>query len=144
MRNFLKSFIFSFIWMVVIIILSLLPTSNLHIPKVISIPHLDKLAHMFMYFVYTLLLIFGYRIYNQRSFKKSYYLISFVFAIILGGVTEVAQGILFSSFNRQKDLMDFLANSFGATLALIICYLKIDVVVWNWLFRLFRIKLQFS
>ena len=144
MQNFLKSFIFSFIWMVVIIILSLLPVSNMNIPKVISIPHLDKLAHMFMYFVYTILLIFGYRIYNQGNFKKSYYLISFVLAIILGGITEVVQGILFSSFSRQKDLMDFLANSLGATLALIICYLKLDVVVWNWFFRLFRIKLQLS
>ena len=144
MQNFLKSFIFSFIWMVVIIILSLLPTSNLHIPKAISIPHLDKLAHMFMYFVYTLLLIFGYRIYNQGNFKKSYYLISFVFAIILGGVTEVAQGILFSSFSRQKDLMDFFANTAGALFALIICCFKIDVVVWNWLFKVFRIKIQFN
>lgn len=144
MSNFLKSFIFSFIWMIFIIILSLLPVSNLTIPKVITIPHLDKLAHIFMYFVYTLLLIFGYRIYNQEGFKKEYYLISFVVAIILGGLTEIAQGILFSSFSRQKDLMDFFANTAGALFALIICCFKIDVAVWNWIFRVFRIKIQFN
>lgn len=144
MSNFLKSFIFSFIWMIFIIILSLLPVSNLNIPKVITIPHLDKLAHMFMYFVYTLLLVFGFRIYNQGDFKNRYYVISLVVAIILGGLTEIAQGILFSSFSRQKDLMDFLANTAGALFALIICCFKIDVVVWNWLFKVFRIKIQFN
>ncbi len=144
MSNFLKSFIFSFIWMIIIIILSLLPVSNLNIPKVITIPHLDKLAHMFMYFVYTLLLVFGFRIYNQGDFKNRYYVISLVVAIILGGLTEIAQGILFSSFSRQKDLMDFLANTAGALFALIICCFKIDVVVWNWLFKVFRIKIQFN
>ncbi len=144
MSNFLKSFIFSFIWMIIIIILSLLPVSNLNIPKVITIPHLDKLAHMFMYFVYTLLLVFGFRIYNQGDFKNRYYVISLVVAIILGGLTEIAQGILFSSFSRQKDLMDFLANTAGALFALIICCFKIDVMVWNWLFKVFRIKIQFN
>ncbi len=144
MSNFLKSFIFSFIWMIFIIILSLLPVSNLNIPKVITIPHLDKLAHMFMYFVYTLLLVFGFRIYNQGDFKNRYYVISLVVAIILGGLTEIAQGILFSSFSRQKDLMDFLANTAGALFALIICCFKIDVMVWNWLFKVFRIKIQFN
>lgn len=130
--------------MIIIIILSLLPVSNLNIPKVITIPHLDKLAHMFMYFVYTLLLVFGFRIYNQGDFKNRYYVISLVVAIILGGLTEIAQGILFSSFSRQKDLMDFLANTAGALFALIICCFKIDVVVWNWLFKVFRIKIQFN
>lgn len=144
MNMFFKSFIFSALWMIIIIILSLLPVSNLNVPKIISIPHLDKLAHIFMYFVFTLLLIFGFRTYSQGEFKKSYYLISFILAIVLGGLTEIAQGIYFSSFSRQKDLMDFLANTAGVFFALLICYLQIDIIVWNRLFRILKIKLKFN
>lgn len=144
MNNFFKSFIFSALWMIIIIILSLMPVSNMNMPNIIRIPHLDKLAHIFMYFVFTLLLIFGFRTYSRGEFKKIYYLISFILAIVLGGLTEIAQGIYFSSFSRQKDLMDFLANTTGVLIALFICYLQLDIFVWNRLFKLLGIKLKIN
>jgi VanZ family protein len=103
----------AFSWTVVVAYFCLAPASD--IPS-ISIPNLDKLAHSFFHFVFTIL----WFLFFQKQVKKknqTKLLIGAVFFSLFFGIgIEILQSRL--TVTRNGDVFDVLANFTGALLAL--------------------------
>lgn len=90
---------------------------------VINVPNLDKYIHAFFHFVFT----FVWFLFFCKQLKFNYIfkplLIAFLFSVVFGIIIEILQGVLTTT--RSAEVMDFLANLVGATLAfftVVICY----------------------
>jgi VanZ family protein len=92
-----------------------------------DIPHIsfleilsfDKWVHAGVFFVLTLLAVRGFRLQkNSNAFKKHAVLISLALCISYGGILEILQGTIFE--DRSADIYDFIANSFGCILAVLL------------------------
>ncbi len=91
---------------------SLFSFSESSTPK-INIPHFDKVVHFGFYFGAVILGVFAVREQTKgnTALNKGVLLMIF-FAIIFGIVIEILQ--LTYTSDRQGDVLDVLANSFGA------------------------------
>lgn len=101
-------------WTGVILFFCLVKASNL---PTINVLYLDKLIHVFFHFVLTTLwfLFFKKKLNTSNIFRPL--VISFVFSFFLGIAIELMQQ--FFTVTRSADVMDELANLFGATMAVI-------------------------
>lgn len=69
-----------------------------------------------MFYVLTYLMMQGFTKATAPSFiRPRPLLIAFILCTVYGGLLEVMQGTLFE--DRSADIYDFIANTFGATLA---------------------------
>lgn len=89
----------------------------------ISIPHFDKLAHVFMYAGFTFTWVMAFANLKLRAF----FTIAFLWAISFSTILEIFQEKL--NPNRHYDSYDILANIIGVVLGIIIAryYLKRNV-----------------
>lgn len=110
--------------MIVIVFLSLLPGSDIPTPSFLRIPFLDKIVHFFMYFIFALLIIYGYLKYTQGNLRKKHIIISFFIVVFWGGLMEILQGVFQFSLGRSMDLIDFLANLTGSLVAILTFYIS--------------------
>ena len=110
-RKYLIAAIF---WTVTITLLSLISLNKL--PPITTFKFKDKIIHFMFYFVFVLL--WSYALKENKV--KIFYIV--VFAIAYGIIIEVLQSVL--TTNREADVYDALANSFGACSALLILKLK--------------------
>lgn len=101
-------------WSGTILFLCLMKSSD--IPQ-INMPNLDKVIHVFFHFVFTVLwfLFFKKKLNSSNSFRSL--AISFVFSFFFGIVIEMMQQ--FFTTTREGDILDIVANLFGAALAVI-------------------------
>jgi VanZ family protein len=101
-------------WSGVILFFCLIKSSD--IPQV-NVPNLDKVIHATFHFVFTVLwfLFFKKKLKTSNSFRPL--VISFVFSFFFGVAIEIMQQIFTTT--RSADIMDELANLFGASLAVI-------------------------
>lgn len=98
-----------------------------------DIPHIsflellefDKFVHASVFFILVYFLVKAYQKSISPRFKKNSLLFAFSLALGYGGLLEILQGFVF--IDRSADVLDFIANSFGAMLA----------VLW---FRKYRLK----
>jgi len=99
-------------WMMCVTFSSLFSFSEGDIPKV-SIPHFDKVVHFTFYFGAVVLGVLAMWEYKKgtTTLSKAIFLLIF-FAIIFGIVIELIQ--LGYTSDRQGDVLDVLANTFGA------------------------------
>jgi len=116
--EFIVSFWKTIIWVGIVLFLSLSSGENLPHPRWLMFPHIDKMIHFMMYFVFALVLIHDLK----RSGKilpkhdgNKIILISVLIVIIWGGILEILQQI--PAIRRDCDFFDFLANAAGAFLA---------------------------
>lgn len=80
--------------------------------------HPDKIVHLFIFSVFTFLLISGFRKEGNPGFVISYaILITLAISLGIGGATELLQGWLIPG--RTADWKDFLADTVG-TLSVIV------------------------
>ena len=109
-KNLLRYVLPAFFWTMLITILCLMPGKDL--PSV-SIVNFDKFVHISFFGMLNLLYlrwgVFG------NGLKLSPIKIT-IFTIFYGGMIEVVQGTFYT--DRHADLMDFIANSVGALIAL--------------------------
>ena len=107
---------------IVILILTGLPGSLLpHAKPVIG---LDKLAHMFMYAGFAFACLWGYReqfVSRGLAYKKKAIILALIIGIAYGGLTELMQKFFVEG--RKGDWIDFLADSLGTGLGVLIFYL---------------------
>lgn len=101
-------------WTGIILFSCLIKSSD--IPQ-INIQNLDKVIHAFFHFVFVWLwfLFLKKKLNSSKNFNLL--AITFVFSLILGIVIEMIQQ--FFTVTRSADILDILANIFGATLAFI-------------------------
>ena len=110
--------LFSLLWTGVILFLSLAKMPEDDTIK-IEIPHLDKIVHFFMYFIYTCILLMEWK----KKGNKLVTLLTISYAILFGILMEFLQMKFFTY--RTGEFFDVLFNSLGAvTAAFILPVLK--------------------
>jgi VanZ family protein len=117
-RFFIKYWL-SILFNLIILTLCLINTSQIEAPP---ITNFDKLVHFLMFMGISGAIFFD----NTSYFRKRISLLrillgSFLFPVIFGGIIEILQAFLVQS--RSGDWMDFLFDTTGAFLGILICLL---------------------
>lgn len=114
--KFITSFWKTIIWACVVLFLSLSSENNLPHPFWLTFPHIDKVVHFIMYFVFALVLIHDSQHYSKIRLNHGHIILIAVLIVIgWGGFLEILQRI--PSIHRNSDFFDFLANTVGAVVA---------------------------
>ncbi len=112
--------ILTFAWLIAILILCFLPQNDL--PKAGNIPHIDKIVHLILYAVLSVLSLLSY----SNPSKPNRKLIISGIILVIGFLIELGQAFL--TIDRSFSLFDILANFTG-------------IIVGNWLFSVGRSRL---
>lgn len=107
---------------IIILILTGLPGSLL--PHAKPILGLDKVVHFLMYAGFAFTCVWGYRkqfVSRDLAYKKRAMLVTLIISIAYGGLTELMQEYFVPL--RTGDWMDFLADSIGAMVGIVVFYL---------------------
>lgn len=113
---FLRRNLPGLLWAGFIFFLSVVPTSQ--VPNKYAFEGADKLVHIFLYSIQSLLLIVGFT--RQITFSRlrdSPILYAVVFATTYGILIEFLQGTVFVS--RSTEVLDMLANMAGTLLGVL-------------------------
>jgi len=128
---FLKHTKWALLWALLILILCGIPGRDIPHISFLELLSFDKFVHASIFFVFMLLTVRGFML--QTTFKQlnqSPKTIAFFICVAYGGLMEIMQGTLF--IERSADIFDFIANSFGCTMA---------VVMYNWMEKKFLVKI---
>ncbi len=108
------------LWIMIILVLVGVPGN--YFPEVISFwkwLNPDKIIHLLIFGILTILLIRGFRKQYSFIFLRSYSKqIALIFGIFFGLLTEVLQIFVFTG--RNGNVYDFIANALGCLLGLLI------------------------
>lgn len=107
-----KFFWLALIWTFVITVASLVSVNSFS--KIKSVGN-DKIVHFLFYFFFV---IFWGLAKKQNHSNRKYNLLIFIFAMSYGLIIEVLQATLTNT--RQADFYDFLANTMGAFVGLVV------------------------
>ena len=110
-----RSPIFSFAWAAIIFVLCATPGHLIPSANWLELLSFDKWVHASVFFVLCSLLFLVAIKYNQT---KVWMIVYFFTCVLYGGLLEVMQAKCFS--NRSADWQDFVANSFGCLMAVIL------------------------
>ena len=110
------------IWLVLITYLSLVSGSYLRNSWIGSIPNKDKLFHFGVYFVTSVLMMYGLQRQSSRFLKKG--IVTVTFCLVWGGTLECLQGAM--AKGRHFEVFDIIANIIGAL---------VGVVVFSFIFK---------
>jgi len=113
----MKRYITTIVLLVIVTILSTMWVSSL--PSV-DIPNVDKPVHFLMYATLTMGVFMDYTRWLRERKSVWIYLIAPLFAIFYGGLMELVQALLPW---RGCSIWDFLANSIGAAMAVVIFFI---------------------
>lgn len=102
----MKKYLPAIVWSLVILILCLLPKSDLPEESWINILHFDKLVHFVSFFVLFLTLTYA---------SSSRWFVNIVICVAYGCAVEIAQEI--AETGRSAEWLDLLADAVGATFA---------------------------
>ena len=111
----LKKFILSIIWASIIGVMSLMPKSSLSTPKLINLKHADKVVHMA---IYALLSILVLRALNMKHGKILQNPWPFIVIIGYGILLELLQK--YTSVGRSFEFLDIIANISGVLLGIVL------------------------
>ncbi len=102
-----------------IFVLCAIPGRDLPHISFLEILEFDKWVHAGVFFVLVVLLIRGFSLQTTYDlFKRFPGAIAFVLSVLYGGMLELMQEAFFS--DRTADILDFVANSFGCILGLLL------------------------
>jgi len=106
-------FLVALLWTGIVSYFCLINSSEI---PTINIPNLDKCIHTFFHFVFTFVwfLFFRKQLQIDNAIKPLMY--SFLFSFVFGITIEILQQSITTT--RHADVLDVVANSIGATLAL--------------------------
>lgn len=106
-------------WALFILIISLVPSDSLPEFKWINILAPDKLGHILVYAILTILLNGGLqKQYSQNKSRFKYAIWAFIASIVYGGLIETIQGTFLT--DRFFDILDILANIIGCFLGFLV------------------------
>lgn len=118
LRNLL---LISFVWAIIILIVSGLPGEALPDIGRLWFPHFDKLVHMGLYFPLAFFLVAEFTMSKKVNLKKNAVLLTLVLVFLYGGSLELAQEYLF--VDRSAEWGDVLSDLIGGVLGISIYYL---------------------
>lgn len=109
----------AWLWALVIAILCGMPGRDIPHFSFLEMLSFDKWVHAGIFFILQLLLSRGFGFQQQFMFLHRYPKSSaFVLSVFYGGVLELLQDAVFEE--RSADVYDFIANSFGALMGLLL------------------------
>jgi glycopeptide antibiotics resistance protein len=113
------------IWALCISLVCMMPSHNapnrIVSHSVLELFTFDKVAHAIVFALLVLFLVVGFL--KQRTYgwlQKNARKAAFFIAFSLGGALELIQGMVFDG--RNGDVLDFIANSLGCFLGLLLFY----------------------
>lgn len=106
-----------YIILLVVTLLSLIPSSTLPEKETINIPNLDKIIHFIMYLTLSFSILLNYFYKNTKISTLTFVLIA-LFISIYGIIIEIIQEIFI--YGRSGNIYDVLANISGCLLAIFI------------------------
>ena len=124
--KFLKSFWKAIVWTIIIIFLSSMSSDSFNKINILNIYHIDKIAHMGMYFIQSILFLAAFFDFYYRPINYIRYRInSLIIAIITGSLIEIMQNWFI--INRSGDWLDLIANIAGSFLAILLYKYLINI-----------------
>jgi len=114
-----RYFIIPVVWALAILVLYSIPGFDLSYEEPWDLLRLDKIAHMGLFAVMFLVLMVAFR--KQGSYSRLKFharKFSLILTLLYGAVLEFYQGAFF--IERSSDLLDFIANSVGAFLGILL------------------------
>ena len=115
LSQYIRRYPISLFLVVVITLLSLLPTPDIKMG--VDVPLADKWTHMVMYGTLTLAIWFDYKRAHKKYNVWRLLLFAFLAPIAMGGTLELAQAYLTTC--RSGEWLDFVANTIGVCLGTI-------------------------
>ena len=112
-----KLLVISFIWAVLILIISGLPGDSIPQSQLWSIPQFDKIVHMGLYFPLGLFLAAEFSLSRIAWLNKYTIVLTISIVALYGGLIEIGQDYLF--INRSADWWDFFSDIFGGALGML-------------------------
>ncbi|MCX6282283.1 MAG: VanZ family protein [Bacteroidetes bacterium] len=119
MITFLRNNRWSILWGLIILILTLMPGNAIpRVPLWIDRLHPDKLVHLFIFAVFTFLLIKGFGKKDNPVFVRNFPMVwAIMISLFIGGATELLQGWVIPL--RTADWKDFFADTFGTMVVVV-------------------------
>jgi len=108
------------IWAAFILLLCGIPGEDLPNVDFWEINIEDKLAHVFVFAILGILLVFGAWRFDNNKVNIRLVLVLISLGIMYGAITELLQGWLFPT--RFMSLSDFIADSLGAILGTVFAF----------------------
>ena|ERR1700741_1303794 len=109
----------AFLWTAVIFALCSMPGKAIPHISWLELLSFDKFVHASIFFILQILYMRGFSLQTKYTgLQKNYKLISLFICVAYGGALEVMQSYFFSE--RSGDVMDFIANSFGCVVAVLV------------------------
>ncbi len=119
------------VWTIIIVYLSTMPTSSLDEYALTDMMPIDKLAHVIMYALYSLLLLYGLSAGRPSSIRTNHWIIAWLVGVSLGILMEVIQSKFFPE--RHFDFLDIIANIIGSTAGLAVFNFFKQSSIWKYL-----------
>lgn len=110
--SFLRTYRFSIIWAFIILVLSVIPSTEFPEWKIFSF---DTAAHVIVYLILSFLMLLARK--SQGQMLNAVVIITLL-SISYGGIIELIQHYLISG--RVGDWLDFIANAAGALLGIVV------------------------
>jgi len=112
----LRNYSLAWMWAFLILVLCIIPGSDLPSWKWAHLISLDKFAHAVMFGILTIFIYRGFLLQYPQSGKRSVHIAAaLIISTVYGVATEVMQGTMLA--DRIADPMDQLANMVGIALA---------------------------
>jgi VanZ family protein len=108
-----NSILFSIGWVLFIFVLCCTPGKFIPHSSWLEILSFDKLVHASLFFILGASWLMVLKVYQKISFI--FIVLVFISCICYGGLLEIMQATIFSQ--RSGDYYDFIANTFGVSLA---------------------------
>lgn len=106
------------IWALIILALCGMPGRDIPHISFLEILAFDKWVHAGIFFVLSVLMIRGLSLQFGDWAKNRVVIFTLIFAVAYGGSLELMQQAVFEE--RSADLYDFIANTFGAVLGVVL------------------------
>lgn len=116
---FFKHTRWALLWALLILVLCGIPGRDIPHISFLELLNFDKFVHAGIFFVLILLTVRGFVLQTTFLMMQQHpKTIAFIFCIIYGGSLEIMQGTLFEQ--RSADVLDFVANSFGVAVGVLL------------------------
>ncbi len=116
MSYLFKNFWKTSIWLLIICYLTLTPSQNL--PKMPHLFEYDKIGHIMLFLIFTLLLIKSISLSTTELTLQKIKFIVFISSTFISGLIEILQANFIQ--NRSGDVRDLIADIFGTLIGLLI------------------------
>lgn len=114
----IKYFWKSLVWGLFILIICGIPGDELSKFKIVTVPYLDKVVHLTLYFIFTIFLYSGFTLRNEeKGGSAKPFLYGSLISLLYGVTIEVLQLYVFS--HRSFELLDIVADAIGILAALV-------------------------